>query len=114
MLFRETAQGVISHTVSHRVSYPWWQIRGRQTLLDTSLLLLEESQSPAQAAVLPSGVSPPAEKDNESDQQPAEAELKIAKCVNGENENKRFSDVNPGLGQLAGRGHRGVIGYVPR
>lgn len=96
------------------VSYPWWQIRGRQTLLDTSLLLLKESKSSVQAAVLPSCGSPPPEKDNKSDQQPAETELEIAQCVNGENENKRFGDVDPSLGQLARRGHRGVVGYVPR
>lgn len=83
-------------------------------MLDTCLLLIKKGKSSAQSAVLPPGVSPPQEKDHKSDQQPAETELKIAQCVNGEYENKRFSDVEPGLGQLAGRRQRGVVGHVPR
>lgn len=83
-------------------------------MLDTSLLLLKESQCSAQSAVFPSCVSPPPEKHNKSNQKPAEAELKIAQCINRENEHKCFREVHPGVGQLAGGGHRAVIRSVPR
>lgn len=99
---------------STEAPYPRWQVRGREALLDASLLLLQESESSAESAVLPRRVPPPPEEDHKSDQQPAEAELEVAQRVNGEDENKRLGHVQPGAGQRGGGGHRGVVGGVPR
>lgn len=96
------------------VSYPWWQVRGRQTLIGASLLLLKEGKGSAQSAVFPSRVSPPPEKQRKSDEQPAEAEFEITQGVDGENEDERLGDVHPGLRQLARGGHRGVAPSVAR
>lgn len=74
----------------------------------TSLLLLKEGKGSAQSTVFSYRVSPPPEKHDKSDEQPAEAEFKITQSVDGEDEDERLGNVNPGLRQLARGGHRGV------
>lgn len=80
----------------------------------TSLLLLKEGKGSAQSAVFPSRVSPPPEKHDQSDEQPAEAEFKVTQGVDGEDEDERLGDVDPGLRQLPCGGHRGVALCVGR
>lgn len=80
----------------------------------TCLPLLKEGKGSAQSAVFPSRVPPPPEKHDESDEQPAEAEFKIAQGVDGEDEDERLGDVDPGLRQLPRGGHRGVAPCVAR
>lgn len=96
------------------LSYPGWQIRGRKPRLRSRFLLVKESQSSAQPAVLPSCVSPPQEKDHKSNQQPAETEFKVAQGINGKNEHECFGEVNPGLSQLPRRGQGRIVGCARR
>lgn len=80
----------------------------------TSLLLLKEGKGSAQSAVFSSRVSPPPEKHDKSDEQPAEAEFKITQGIDGEDKDERLGNVNPGLRQLARGGHRGIALSVGR
>lgn len=80
----------------------------------TSLLLLKEGKGSAQSAMFPSRVPPPPEKHDKSDEQPAEAEFKITQRVDGEDEDERLGDVDPGLRQLARGGHRDIAPCVSR
>lgn len=76
--------------------------------------MLKEGKSSAHSAAFAPGVSPPPEKDGKSDQEPAEAELEITQRVNGEDQHEGFGQLDPGPGQLAGAGQRGVAAGATR
>lgn len=70
------------------------------------LLLLQERYGTVYPVVLLAVVFPPIEQHGESNQNPAEAELKVSQDVDGEDEGKRLAELNPHLGDICQRGLR--------
>lgn len=85
-------------------THPGRQVRGGHALLHGFLLMLQEGQGPVDPVVLVAMVFPPVEQAGQSDQNPAEAELKVAQHVDGEDDGEGFAKLDPHVHELRQRG----------
>lgn len=85
-------------------TYPWRQLSGRHGLPGCSLLVVQVGQDAVDSVVLAAVVPPPVEERGQSNQDPAEAELKVAQDVDGQDDREGLGKLNPHLCDICQRG----------